>query len=228
MSKKVYVENLDQSDPYNFGVISYKVIVDHVFTDLALAGALQTVRILIDIRKPLFYLTGELNVVQSPIPFSEITTVTREDGEIHVVIDDETYAPEILKLLWTRFGRDNISQTDRWNLYFPHDYISVEELNQLIAVNPRDRIMNKILDAINRIIPEGFRVRQRSIQGGYITVIASENPIEEEWLEEVNKALKKPPSKIPAEQLEKLKREPKKSDKKIVPWKTHEFQESIK
>ena len=64
MSKKVYVENLDQSDPYNFGVISYKVIADHVFTDLALAGALQAVRILIDIRKPLFYFTGELNVVR--------------------------------------------------------------------------------------------------------------------------------------------------------------------
>ncbi len=228
MSEKVNVENLDRSDPYDFGVISYKVIADHVFTDLALAGALQAVRILIDIRKPLFYIRGELNVIESPIRFSEITSVTRENGEIHVVIEDETYAPEILKLLWTRFGRENISQTDRWNLYFPHDYILIEELNQLIAVNPRDRIMNKILDALNRIIPEGFRVQQRSIKGGYITVIASENPIEEEWLEEVNIALKNPPVKIPAAQLEKLKREPKKSDKKIVPWKTHKFQESIK
>ncbi|NVM52904.1 MAG: methanogenesis marker 17 protein [Candidatus Helarchaeota archaeon] len=227
MAEKIFVENLDQSDPFNFGIISYKVIADHVFTDLTLAGAVQSIRILIDIEKPFFYLAGELRLVASPVRVSDIASLSLEEEGIHVVIEDESYAPDLLKLLWTKFGRENITQIDRWNLIIPN-LITAEELEHMIAVNPRDRIMNKILDALNRIIPEGFRVRKRSLEKGHITIIASENPIEPEWIQKAENALKNPPVQIPADYLEQLKQTPKKIEKKIVPWKTHEFQESVK
>jgi putative methanogenesis marker protein 17 len=224
---KVFVENLDQSDPFNFGIISYKVIADNVFADLAVSGSLRFVRILIDISKPFFYIWGEVSVMQTPILFGNVTSITSEDQGIHVVIEDETYAPDILRVLWTQFGRENLSQLDRWNIIIPSQFTTVEELKQVITVNPRERIVNKVLDAFNRIIPEGFRVRQSNFKNNIITIIASENPIEAGWLDQVEEALKKPPSRIPDEYSKKLKREPKKITKKIVPWKTHDFQESL-
>ena len=228
MAEKVFVENLDRADPYNFGVISYKIIADHVFTDLGIAGALQSIRILIDIEKPFFYITGILSLIDAPMRVSDIASVSIEDEGIHVVIEDENYAPDLLKLLWSEFGRENITQLDRWNLIIPEGYVTPEELELMVAVNPKDRIMNKILDALNRIIPEGFRVRKSDIEKGRITVIASENPIEPKWIEEARNALESPPVQIPEEHLKKLRQEPKKIEKRVTPWKTHEFQESVK
>jgi len=224
---KFFVENLDQTDPFNFGIVSYKVILDNIFADLAVSGALRFVRILIDIRKPFFYIWGELSIMETPIRFGDVTSLTLENRGIHVVIEDETYAPDILRVLWTKFGRENLTQIDRWNIVIPSQLINIEDLKQLITVNPRERIVNKVLDAFNRIIPEGFRVRQSNFEKNIVTIIASENPIEDAWLDQVKEALKQPPTRIPDEFSEKLKREPKKITKKIVPWKTHEFQESL-
>jgi putative methanogenesis marker protein 17 len=198
-----------------------------VFADLAVSGALRFVRILIDISKPFFYIWGELSGMETPIRFGDITSLTEENQGIHVVIEDETYAPDILRVLWTQFGRENLTQIDRWNILIPPQFTTVEELKQVITVNPRERIVNKVLDAFNRIIPEGFRVRQSHFKNNIITIIASENPIESGWLDQAEEALKKSPVRIPAEYNEKLKREPKQITKKIVPWKTHEFQESL-
>ncbi len=228
MSERVFVENLDRSDPYNFGIISYKVIADHVFTDLAIAGALGLVRILIDIEKPFFYVKAQLNVIEQKIRMKDIATINPEKEGLHVIIDDESYAPDLLRLLWSEFGRENLTQIDRWNIIIPPDFITIEELNLKVVVNPKDRIMNKIMDAMNRIIPEAFRVRRVTLEENHIVIIASENPIELEWTEQAKEALALDPVRIPKDYLERLQRAPKKIAKKIVPWKTHEFQESVK
>lgn len=224
---KVFVESLDIADPFNFGIISYKIIADTIFADLAVSGALRLVRILIDIKIPFFYIWGEVSTMETPIRLADITSISIEDHGIHLVIEDETYAPDILRLLWTQFGREMLTQIDRWNLIIPTHLTSIEALKQMITVNPRERIVNKVLDAFNRLIPEGFRVRQSSFEHNIITIIASENPIQDEWVNRVKEALKKPPARIPVGYIEKYKREPKKIQRKIVPWKTHEFQESI-
>ncbi|MHA1263658.1 MAG: methanogenesis marker 17 protein [Candidatus Helarchaeota archaeon] len=228
MSEKIFVENLDQSDPFNFGIISHKIIADYVFQDLALAGAIRSVRILIDIKKPLFYIDGELNIVKAPIHLSEIASIKLDQGRLRVVIENETYAPDLLKLLWTRYGRENITQLDRWTLLLPVTPYSIEDLNQWVVADPSHQILNKIMDALNRIIPEGFRVRQNYLEKEHITIIASENPLQPEWIRQAETALQHPPISIPPKYLEELKREPKYSEKRIVPWKTHEFQESVK
>ncbi len=229
MSEKVFVENLDQTDPFNFGIISYKIIADHVFTDLAISGALDFVRILIDIEKPFFFIHAKLNVMEEQIHISDVATITLEPEGIHVVIDDESYAPDLLRVLWTEFGRENLTQIDRWNLIIPPNLITPEELKQLVTVNPRERIMNKILDAMNRIIPEAFRVREIMQSQGFLSIIASENPIQRDWIKLAENILSsRSPIRIPAEYMDKIGRAPKKIKKKIVPWKTHEFQESIR
>ncbi|HUY01156.1 MAG TPA: methanogenesis marker 17 protein [Candidatus Deferrimicrobium sp.] len=227
MDEKIFVENVDQSDPFNYGILSYKIIADQVFTDLAISGGLRIIRVLIDIQKPFFYIWGLLNVTTTNIYVSDITTLSLEDEGIHVAIEDESYAPDLLRLLWSKFGRDKIIQIDRWNLIIPSNLITLDELKMLITVDPRERIMNKILDAFNRIIPEGFRVRKSSFDKDQITIIASENPLEVEWIQTAEDILKKPPTRIPEGYLEKLRRVPKKIAKRVVPWKTHEFQESI-
>jgi len=228
MVEKVFVENIDRSQPFNYGIISYKIIADYVFADLAVSGALESVRILVDIEKPFFFIHAKIKIMEEKIRISDITTITLEKDGIHITIEDESYAPDLLQVLWKQFGRENVTQIDRWNLIVPSNLITIENLKQIVAVDPRDRITNKILDAMNRIIPEAFRVRKTSFKDDYITIIASENPLEPTWIQLAENALKIPPLRIPEEYLEKLKQTPKVSKKKIVPWKTHEFQESIK
>jgi putative methanogenesis marker protein 17 len=55
-------------------------------------------------------------------------------------------------------------------------------LNEVVY-DPEKELMVGLMDVILRIVPEGFRVRRYIRKDDIIAVIASEDPIKNEWVE---------------------------------------------
>ncbi|NVM01347.1 MAG: methanogenesis marker 17 protein, partial [Candidatus Helarchaeota archaeon] len=157
---------------------------------------------------------------------------------IHITIRNETYAPHILRFLWAKIGRANVDQLDRWESVVPHESMDLNLLRSSVIFDPVKVSMDKISDFVYRIVPEGFRVQVNLSTPELLKFIFSENPIEDEWLDKINKVLERPPRPIPTELLEKLKKVPRyihKLDEKmdrasysrkiLTPWKTYDFEE---
>ena len=97
-----------------------------------------------------------------------------------------------------------------------------EAIKNLIVVDPNERKKVELFDAINRIIPEGFRVKFNEIKESWLLVIGSENPITPEIIERIKMALKKEPAPLSEEVLEKyarLRKSKIEKQKMLKPWK---------
>lgn len=205
MTEKVFAESLDPSYRHGYGVLMSKVIAEHVLSELGLGGALEELRILVDMRKPLFAISVRLGPPLPPVRVADCARVQEAADGIHVVLLDEGQAPFLARLLRERFG-GSLEQLDRWEVVVPPGVMPVKELEQLVVSYPQERTMGRILDAIDRILPVGFRVRYAEGEGNSLLLVASENPLREEWVGEVKEALKRPPSPVPPEKMEGIRR----------------------
>lgn len=220
MSEKVYVESIEEEDKFSFGILAYKIITDYVLSDLNIGQAIQKIRILIDIKKPLFVVSVDVNPTTLQIKVKDCAYLKEESDGIHIIIHDESYSADLLRALWNFLGKDRINQLDRWEVVIPK-LIKKGELEEIKIVDLKEKIIDKVLDAVSRIIPEGFRINSTlSLKDNNLTVIASENPIQEDWIRIVKEALNKPPKLIPPEKLKEAKREPKLTVEELPkPWK---------
>ena len=187
----------------------YKVIADHIFGDLAIGPAIQQMRVLIDIKKPIFAVSVRIGPSPPPIRMKDYARLEESKDGIHVMIHDETYATDLLKVLRERFGRDKITQIDRWETVISPNLTTLDELQEVIVAEPREKMMENIMDAMTRVVPEGFRVGFIQPEDSGVTIIASENPVQADWIQMVMAALARPPKPPPLEMLEEVGRKPR-------------------
>ncbi len=205
MTEKVFVESLDPSYRYGYGVLMSKVIAEHALSELGLGGALEELRILVDMRKPLFAVSVRLGPPLPPVRVGDCARVQEGTDGIHVVLLDEGQAPFLARLLREKFG-GSLEQLDRWEVVVPRGVMPAKELEGLVVSYPEERTMGRVMDAVDRIIPVGFRVRRAEREGNSLLLLASENPLREEWVGEVKEALKRPPVPVPPEKMEGIRR----------------------
>ncbi|MCQ8898018.1 MAG: methanogenesis marker 17 protein [Hadesarchaea archaeon] len=206
MSEKVFAESLDPSYQHGYGVLMSKVIAEHALSELGLGGAVEEMRILVDIRKPLFAVRVRLGPPLPPVRVRDCARVQEAPDGIHVVLLDEGQAPFLARLLRERFGKGGVEQLDRWEVVVPPGAVGAKELEEMVVSHPRERMMERIMDAVERVIPVGFRVGYAERGEDHLLLIASENPIKEGWVEEVREALRRPPSPVPPEKMEGIRR----------------------
>jgi putative methanogenesis marker protein 17 len=206
LSEKVFAESLDPSSQYGYGVLMSKVIAEHALSELSLGGAVEELRILVDIGKPVFAVRVRLGPPLPPVRVRDCARVQEAQDGIHVVLLDEGQAPFLARLLRERFGRERLEQLDRWEVVVPLGVVPARELEEMVVSYPRERMMERIMDAVERVIPVGFRVGYAERGEDSLLVVASENPLKEEWVEEVKEALRRPPSPVPPEKMEGIRR----------------------
>jgi len=54
-------------------------------------------------------------------------------------------------------------------------------MKELVVYDFKEDLTARILDGLDRILPEGARVRLPITSENLVTIVASENPIGEEW-----------------------------------------------
>jgi len=90
-------------------------------------------------------------------------------------------------LLWDRYGRENIEQPERLDVVI--NASDLENILKFVVEDPSSIIFNKLIDAFDRIKPEGFRVTRYFYDKKSIYLIASEDTIKDEWLETAERIL---------------------------------------
>jgi putative methanogenesis marker protein 17 len=173
---KIYVDCEDVA-----GKLIYDKIIQTSLEDLVIGKSLITVKMICREKEPYFIIGTLPKSTSKPIKMRDIITIeeskTDKNGNTiyRLKIDDETYAPELLKMI------NVIEQPSRFEI------ITDSPIDMDIVVHDaKDDFILKLLDFMNRVFPEGMRVR-KTFHGKSIVMIASERPFKEEW---INEALK--------------------------------------
>lgn len=100
---------------------------------------------------------------------------------VYVTITQERYAPDVLRALWTKYGRNKVVQQTRFDIEITG--AKMAELQEMVIASGEDDL-REIMGAIWRSMPEGIKNRRTLIDGGVITVIATEELMQPEMMDE--------------------------------------------
>jgi len=125
-----------------------------------------------------FIISVKVGRVPSPVTVNDMTI----RGDKKLKVTNERYVPRLLALLWDKFG-ERVKQLSRLEISVDLSPEEMQELMKMVVYDPREDLNTRILDAVDRILPEGARVRYPipAQSQGRLTIIASENPITDEW-----------------------------------------------
>ncbi len=154
-----------------FGDQAYTQLFSDIMNDLDKAVMIDRAKLLLDPSTPLFVFSLVLKAEPAPKSIADVSTVRMEGSGVHITITQERYAPEILKVLWTRYGRKAVVQQTRFDLDV--EGASEPDMGELIVSNGEDD-RREIMAAIWRTMPEGIKNRKTLISGSVITVVATE------------------------------------------------------
>ncbi len=163
-----------------FANASYSRICQNIFREVGLHSNVDNVYLFCDPSEHVFVISVKIGRVPSPITVNDMTL----RGDNRLKITDEKYAPKLLALLWDKFD-DRVKQLSRLEITVDVDAKEMEKLMKMVVYEPREDLNVRILDAVDRILPEGARVRYPLPSSGRVTIIASENPISDEWKKRV-------------------------------------------
>lgn len=178
MSTLEYFE-VDSTEPA--GAKLYRRIASTVITDHNLLKVLEKLRIFIDPKVPIFIAVGITRTVPRMITVSDLAGVTFDEQKITLSIADETYLADLLQILWKKFGKDQISQPDRFTIEIITSGDSEHrEIEELAVADPTEGLFKDLIYSMQVICPEGFRVKKQFFHEGRFWFVASENTLPED------------------------------------------------
>ncbi len=169
---KIYVDCED-----SYGKEIYDKIIQTSLEDLILGKSLITVKMICREKEPYFLIGVLPKSTSKPIKMRDIVSIeeTKVDKNgrkiFHLKIVDETHAPELLEMI------NIIEQPSRFEI------ITDSEIDMdKVVYDAKDDFILKLLDFMNRVFPEGMRIR-KTFHGSSIVMIASERPFKKEWID---------------------------------------------
>ncbi|MDD3041863.1 MAG: methanogenesis marker 17 protein [Methanosarcinaceae archaeon] len=172
----------------------YKKIVEDNISSLKLAPAIGRIRVILRPEDSLFQMVIILREIGTSLKTADIADVEAKvatEQHVLITIKKEQYLPDLLRLLWKRYGKANISQPDRWTVA-----INVERpleeaplIRDMVVADPRHTLHENLVDFAIRVTPEGFRVRYHLFKGRRFVFVASEEAMKKEWIEEAGAML---------------------------------------
>lgn len=164
---------------------SYRELVNEIFSELGLAGSIERVYLKLEPSMSLAIVSIKTKKMHRPIKVKDIALIETIKEGCRITIRDEVYAPSLLSALWGKYGRKRVEQSpDRVEITCKKAKSS--EVAELL-IKPGEKLKAEVLNAIWEILPEGFRVRRSFISDDTLTIIATEDPMKDEWIAEAKK-----------------------------------------
>jgi len=171
----------------------YRKIIEDNLSNFKLAPAIGRIKVVLRPEDSLFQMAILLRDVGTRVTTIDIADVDAKPiaREIIISIKKEQYIPELLGILWERYGKANISQPDRWTVTISTDNPKEEAafLKDMMVADPKHRLHENLVDFAIRVTPEGFRVRYHLYKGNQFIFVASEEALKHEWIEEAGAML---------------------------------------
>lgn len=166
---------------------SYEKICQDTLRDVGVRSSIDYAYMYCNPKECVFIIAVKIGRAPSPIKMRDVTL---RAGKDELKITEERHAPRLLAMLWDRYG-ERVQQRARLVVGLELEDEEEETLKNLIVYDPREDLVLRILDGIDRILPEGARVRASipSTPANIITIIASENPIGVEWEKKAEKMI---------------------------------------
>jgi len=160
---------------------AYESILKDIISELAFSRTIGRIKVRIRPEDSLFMMVILLRRGLPPIKAGEIsdTEFDREHAKVVITVRDE------------KFGRQNVIQPERNIIEIAADIETVDKfIAELIVDNPEKTIRERLADMAIRTTPEGFRIRYHSLDSGKFVFVASEDTMQQDWINEANVMLK--------------------------------------
>ncbi|MBQ7621918.1 MAG: methanogenesis marker 17 protein [Candidatus Methanomethylophilaceae archaeon] len=164
-----------------FGDEAYKKLFEDTMSDLNKAVLIDRAQLVLKPKVPLFVFSIVLKADPGNKTVVDVSNVREEGGMVYVTITQERYAPDVLRALWTKYGRNKVVQQTRFDIEITG--AKMAELQEMVIASGEDDL-REIMGAIWRSMPEGIKNRRTLIDGGVITVIATEELMQPEMMDE--------------------------------------------
>jgi putative methanogenesis marker protein 17 len=155
-------------------------IIEQSIEDLILGGNINWIYLYLDLEIPLVILKINYKELERKNLLKDLARFEEVANNTKIILKNEIDVTDALRALWSRFGRDKVEQIGRLEILARN--IDINEIKEIRIREKEIDISERIIELINRILPEGFRVRHTIKEGDTLIVIASEDPIKEEWI----------------------------------------------
>jgi putative methanogenesis marker protein 17 len=155
-------------------------IIEQSIEDLILGGNINWIYLHLDLEIPLVILKINYKELERKNLLKDLARFEEVANNTKIILKNEIDITDALRALWSRFGRDKVEQIGRLEILARN--IDINEIKEIKIREKEIDISERIIELINRILPEGFRVRHTIKEGDMLIVIASEDPIKEEWI----------------------------------------------
>jgi putative methanogenesis marker protein 17 len=177
--------NIQVEGSEEYGNEVYVELFERILIDLGLTNRVEGAKLLIYPEKHLFIVTVRMRQARTTVKVDEVADVSDREGNAFLVIRNESYAPALLALLWKQFGRERIEQLSRLEI-LAHG-VTTERIEGL-QISPGEELRKEVLDAIWRLLPEGFKVRHNLFDENVMTIVSTEHTMDDEFLQMGEKA----------------------------------------
>ena len=171
--------NITVKGTEEYGNQLYADLFKRILVDLGLANRIEEARIVIIPEKPLFLIGVRTRKARTTVRLDEIASVEEKGDNTYLNIANESYAPVLLANLWKRFGRERIEQLSRLEILC-HG-IKPDQLKS-IELDPGQELKKELLDALWRLMPEGFKVHHILSSDTVMTIAATEHVMTDELI----------------------------------------------
>jgi putative methanogenesis marker protein 17 len=167
------------TDPY--GDAAYKALFEGIIGDIGKTFMIEGAKLVLKPEVPLFIFSVVLRNVPGGKTISNVASLRQEREDLHMSISEERYAPDVLAQLWKRYGRSTVEQQTRFDLVVTGG--DEDKIGSLL-VSSGEETKKEIVGALWRAMPEGIKARHNISDGNVITIVATEEIVLPEMIQE--------------------------------------------
>lgn len=162
---------VDVVGPDEYGNAAYGKLFENIVGDIGKTFMIKGSKLVLMPELPFFAFSVILRNAPGNKIVSDAASFRPEGSDLYVTISNERYAPEILTILWKKYGRDRVIQQSRFDILVTN--AEEKDIRDLV-ISSGEEVIQEMLGAFWRALPEGIRVRETFVDGKVITVMAVE------------------------------------------------------
>ncbi len=163
---------------------AYKTLFETIMNDVGKAILIDSAKLVLRPDIPMFIFCVKLVNEPVNVTVADAASLRQEGRDTHLTISEEKYAPDILSQMWKNYGRDHVEQQTRFDMII---YGGDEEKIANIQLSSGSETKKEIIGALWRVMPEGIKVRHNISDGTVVTIVATEEIMKADAIEEAVK-----------------------------------------